>query len=80
MDKRIPAFMSDEQIRDAARETFEKHGPNSLRVVSERISILRSEGFHSFADTWQLVQDEILRMKGVDSYRDALNKSVTLSE
>lgn len=73
-------IMTEEQIREAAEDAFQKHGANSLRVISERISILRSEGFHSFADTWQLVQEEILKKTGADSYRQALNKSVTLSE
>lgn len=80
MQRTSSVFMSEHQIREAAEETFQKHGADSLKIVSERISILRSEGFHSFADAWELVQEEIMNRNGADSYRDALNKNVTLSE
>ncbi len=80
MTKITHLFLSHEQIRRAAEEMLEKHGDGSLGVVTEQIGILRSEGFDSFADHWQMVYDELARMKGTEGYSDALSRYVTLSE
>ena len=80
MTKVTHLFLSDEQIRRAAEEMLEKHGDGSLGVVTEQIGILRSEGYDSFADHWQMVYDEITRIRDAEGYRGALSKYVTLSE
>ena len=80
MTKVTHLFLSDEQIRRAAEEMLEKHGDGSLSVVTEQIGILRSEGYDSFADHWQMVYEEIARLKDTEGYRNALSRYVTLSE
>lgn len=80
MAKVTHLFLSDQQIRRAAEEMLDKHGEGCLGIVTEQIGILRSEGYDSFADHWQLVYDEITRMRDASGYRAAMSKYVTLSE
>lgn len=80
MTKVTHLFLSNDQIRRAAEDMLQKHGDGSLSVVTEQIGILRSEGYDSFADHWQMVYDEIARIQGSEGYSDALSRYVTLSE
>ena len=68
----------------AAEEMISDYGPEALAKATSRSKELRSEGFESIANTWDLICEVIRDQQDSDkkpeAYKDALHRNVFLSE
>ena len=64
-----PLPMADDQIVRAAQEMIAEHGDAAIRAAEQRISVCKSEGFYSVAETWQLIREVIRDMQESDAKR-----------
>lgn len=68
----------------AAEEMIKDFGPEALDKATARSKELRSEGFDSIANTWDLIceviRDQQDSDKGPEAYKSALHRNVFLSE
>jgi hypothetical protein len=54
------------QIARAAEEMIAEYGGEALSHTGKRIDALKSEGFDSFARTWELIREVIKDMQKPD--------------
>ena len=64
-----PLPIDDNQIVRAAKEMIAEHGDAAIGAVDQRISVCKSEGFHSVAKTWELIREVIRDMQESDAKR-----------
>ena len=64
-----PLPIADDQIVRAAQEMIAEHGDAAIRETEQRISVCKSEGFYSVAETWQLIGEVIRDMQESDTQR-----------
>ena len=68
----------------AAEEMISDYGSDALSKARKRAQELRSEGFDSVANTWDLICEVIRDQQDSDdkpeAYKSALNSNVLLSE
>ncbi len=57
------------QIADAAEDMIREHGDEALTIADDRVKKLNSEGFKSFANTWELIREAIKDEQESDSKR-----------
>ena len=76
--------ISRDSIRRAAEEMIADHGSDALAKATKRSEDLRSEGFESVANTWDLICTVIGDLEDSkrtpDAYKRALSQFVLLSE
>ena len=52
-------LLSEESVRRTAQELCSKYGSHARDMADVRDQALKSEGFHSFAATWERIRDVI---------------------
>lgn len=79
------ALMSDVDLKRSAETLIAEFGDTAWAEAEARAQAMRSEGFESMAETWELVREAIGEIQQgnaqrIDGYRAALSKGVLLSE
>ncbi len=73
-----------DSIHRAAEEMIAECGPEALAIAKKRSQKLRSAGYDSVANTWDLIYEAIRDQQGSDhksnAYKSALERKVFLSE
>ena len=62
-----PLPVNEDQIVQAAKEMIAEHGLSAISAAQQRVSVCKSEGFHSVAETWQLIREVIRDMQESDA-------------
>jgi hypothetical protein len=70
-----------QSIVRAAEEMISDYGSQALDIATQRAQDLRSEGFESVANTWDLICNAIKdKHEKPKAYQDALQSNIALSE
>ncbi len=58
--------LDESQIARAAEEMIAEYGDEALTKADDRVKKLKSEGFDSFAETWELIREVIKDLQQSD--------------
>ena len=54
---------SKQRIRRAARAVIRMYGTDALAEAAEHVRVFNSQGFHSLAASWKLIEEEIRHLQ-----------------
>ena len=54
---------SKQRIRQAARAVIRMYGTDALAEAAEHVRVFNSQGFHSLAASWKLIEQEIRHLR-----------------
>ncbi len=61
--------LDESEIARAVEEMIAEHGDEALTCADDRVKKLKSEGFDSFAKTWELIREAIKDEQESDNKR-----------
>ncbi len=74
----VHVLLSEETVRHAAQELLSKFGSQAWGMADVRARAFKTEGFHSFAITWERIRDVVGTVQseiGGSSRTDSLSDS-----